>query len=84
MTKIVLRHLAFPLISFCSQSPLTLTFILRTIIPFFHLCHNAEKEAAKSKGRSALKKNPTQMALRENFFIICIFLHHSANQCHKL
>lgn len=86
MTKIVLRHLAFPLISFCSQSPLTLTFILKSIISSFHLCHNAEKEAAKSKGRSALKKN-TQMALRENFcffLIICIFLHHFANPCHKL
>lgn len=56
MTKTVLRHLSFPLLSFCSQSPLTLTFILRSIIPCFHLCHNAEKETAKSKGRSALKK----------------------------
>lgn len=47
---------------FLLSSPLTLTFILTSVIPSFHLCCNAEKEATKSKGRSVWeekKKNPT-------------------------
>lgn len=65
MTKIVLRHLAFPLTSFCYQAHWLLTFILSHIIPSFHLCHNAEKEAAKVKeGQSGKKPHHNWLSLK--------------------